>query len=563
VTQSTPEPGALAANRQILTRLQPAFTGARRALLRLERTRPLYVVGGFIVAEWIVTFALALTIRHDGWLWYQGGDQVWYYTTSWLAVHGHLAAAYVGYGWSTLLMPISLVSGPNLLNALPAIILLNVLVLMPVAMTATYGIGERLGGRLFGYWVLLLWLALPFIGIKYTDAGFKQRYTELALPDSFGLTSLSEFPCMAMLAVSAYFCLRALKRPAWFDGVLAGVFAGFAIGIKPSSSVFLVGVVLALLACRNRIAIAAFAVGVAPGIVALAFWKWRGLGYLPLFQADHALRLALGPTVLPLAALDVHKYVNLDWGQFQNNLGSLREHFWSARVVEWTVVAGLIGLARRGRAAFLVLGGWFVGYVVVRVANPLGSLETGALLKGLLPSIPSFVMIVAALPLLVPGVPRRLRPGPANAWGTPRRRLTAIVAAVLLFAVVPITLAGITSRATSGYVYTEPGPIPVDGTLDLHATVAAGRVQLAWNRQHPATISVFYEVLRAKADACSNPPDLWTCSPTIATTRAGSYVDSPPKGLYDYRILLDADWLNDQLHGDEYLASPPVRVMVP
>ncbi len=34
-----------------------------------------------------------------------------------------------------------------------SIVLLNVLVLMPVALLATYGIGVRIGGRLFGYWV--------------------------------------------------------------------------------------------------------------------------------------------------------------------------------------------------------------------------------------------------------------------------------------------------------------------------------------------------------------------------------------------------------------------------
>ncbi len=547
-----------------VARLQPARAGLRRGLSWLAQVRPLYVVGSFIVVEWLVTLGLALKIRHNGWLWYHGGDQVWFYTTSWLLWHGRLATTLVGYGWSVLLMPFALVGGPDLVRALPAILLLNVLMLMPVAMTAVYGIGERLGGRLFGYWVLLLWIVLPLIGITYTDTGFKQRYTELALPDSFGLTALSDFPCMVMLAVSAYFCLRALERPAWSDGVLAGVFAGFAIGIKPSTSVFLVGVVLALLACRSRIAFAAFAVGVAPGIVALTFWKWRGYGYLPLFHAEHALRLALGPTVQPLAALNVHKYVNLDWGQFEHNLASLREHFWSARVVEWTVVAGLVGLARRGRAAFFVLGGWFVGYVVVRAANPLGDLDTGALLHGLLPSIPGFVMIVAALPLLVPGVSRRLpRPGPACAWKTPRWRLTAIVAAVLLFALVPITLAGVASRATAGFANTESGPIPIDAGLTPHVQVVGGHVQLSWAGRNPGSAAVYYEVLRGNAGACAQPPSLWQCATVVGTPRTGSYVDTPPKGIYDYRIVLDADWLNDLLHGDEYLASPPVRVMVP
>src|SRR5204862_1225381 len=212
--------------------------GLRTTAARLERVRPVYVVGAFVVAEWLATLGLALSVRHNRWFYYHGGDQVWFYTTSWLLKHGQLVPTHVGYGWSVLLMPLTLGGGPNLIQVLPAIVLIDVLLLMPVAMIATYGIGERIGGRLFGYWVLVVWLVLPFVGIKYTDTGFKQRYTELALPDSFGLTSLSDFPHMAMLAVAAYFCLRVVQRPAWADGLLAGLFAGFAIGIQPSSPPF-------------------------------------------------------------------------------------------------------------------------------------------------------------------------------------------------------------------------------------------------------------------------------------------------------------------------------------
>ncbi len=49
--------------------------------------------------------ASALTVRHNGWIYYQGGDQVWYYTTSWLLAHGQVPLTAVGYGWSVLLLP--------------------------------------------------------------------------------------------------------------------------------------------------------------------------------------------------------------------------------------------------------------------------------------------------------------------------------------------------------------------------------------------------------------------------------------------------------------------------
>jgi hypothetical protein len=159
-----------AAYAPVIERLRPLSDAVRR----LERVRPLYVISVFVVVEWLVTLGLALKIRHNSWLFYQGGDQTFYYTTSSLLLHRHLIPTSVGYGWSMLLLPLALVDGPNLLNALPAIILINVLVLMPIAMIATYGIAERIAGRLFGYWTLFLWIAIPLIGIKYVDTGFKR-----------------------------------------------------------------------------------------------------------------------------------------------------------------------------------------------------------------------------------------------------------------------------------------------------------------------------------------------------------------------------------------------------
>ena len=85
---------------------------------------------------------------------------------------------------------------------MPAIVVLNVVVLMPVAMAALYGIGARIGGRVFGYWCLLLWVIVPFLGVLYTNTGYHQRYTELTLPQGFGLTAMSDFPTMVAVIVS-------------------------------------------------------------------------------------------------------------------------------------------------------------------------------------------------------------------------------------------------------------------------------------------------------------------------------------------------------------------------
>src|SRR5207237_5060967 len=100
--------------------------------------------------------------------------------------------------------------GPNLVSALPAMVLFNTLVLLPVALLCMYGIASRIAGRVFGYWAAALWILLPYLGIVFVEPGYHQKYTELTLPQQLGLTSVPDFPAMVALLVSAYFCLRAL-----------------------------------------------------------------------------------------------------------------------------------------------------------------------------------------------------------------------------------------------------------------------------------------------------------------------------------------------------------------
>jgi hypothetical protein len=541
-----------------------AVDAVRAGTSRLAEVRPLYVVGAFVLVEWLVTLAVALTVRHNGWLYYQGGDQVWFYTESWFLRHAQLVPpTVIGYGWSLLLLPFTLFSGPDLLHALPAILLLNTLVLMPVAVVAMYGIGRRLGGRLFGYWVVLLWIVVPLVGIKYADAGYHQRYTEEALPQGLGLTAYADFPSMVMLAVSAYFFIRALQGRAWEDGMLAGAFAGFGIGIKPSSSVFLVGIALALVAARHRRAAVSFALGLAPAVVALAVWKWRGLGYLPLFHAAPAARLALAAGSAPLGALNLHRYLHLlDWGQFQRNLDSLREHFWSLRVVEWLVVAGLVALARHSRTALLLVGGWFAAFAIVKGSYTYASFDNGSLFRFLIPAIPPFVLLLAALPLLLPGARTRLPSvAPPQEWGTPRLRLTLVAAALGLFAVVPLALAGVTRPTvpdTPPQIVNATGPLP--DTVAVHVAVHGRRVTLDWPAEHSAP-RVFYQVTRA-SPGCLTSQALDACLQEVARLRTPRWTDTLTRGRWAYRVTVSANWLDDPGHGDPYLISRPLPVTI-
>src|SRR5439155_13959022 len=134
----------------------------------------------------------------------------------------------------------------------PAIVLFNVLVLAPVALLCIYGIAKRIGGKLFAYWATTLWLGVPFIGIEFTDYLYHQRYTELTLPQGFGLTAMADFPSMVAVLVSVYFALQVLEQRDMVEALAAGLAAGAAIAIKPSSSVFLAGILLGLL-YRGRV----------------------------------------------------------------------------------------------------------------------------------------------------------------------------------------------------------------------------------------------------------------------------------------------------------------------
>src|SRR5205823_10845261 len=202
--------------------------------------------------------------------------------------------------------------------ALPAIILFNALVLLPLGVLCMYGIGERIGGRLFGYWTALLWIVIPFVGIRYALQGYHQKWTEITLPQLLGLGAMSDFPSMIALVVGAYLCLRALDDRRWFWSVGAGFAVGYALAVKPSNAVFLVAPALLFLVYRVR-ALLPFGIGLAPCLAALGFWKIKGQGGLPWQTTTPAPqhRVAIGI---------VHRYLGVNnWTQLHNNLIQLRE----------------------------------------------------------------------------------------------------------------------------------------------------------------------------------------------------------------------------------------------
>jgi len=556
-------------------RLGRARTLAARSRAFLEAQRPVRVIAAAIVVEWLAVLGLALTVRHNSWIYYQGGDQLWYYTLGWLLAHGHLWQTPIGYVWSFWLAPIARAAGPNAAAAMPAVLLVDVLLLLPAAMLALYGIAVRLGGRLFGYWTLLLWIVVPFIGVLYTDQGYHQRYTEITLPQGFGLTALADFPTMVATLVGLYFCTRVVTdaRPSLIDAAAGGAGFGSAIGTKPSVSLVLVGPALAFLARRHLVSLAGFVAGLAPFVVTLAVWKERGLGNLPVLGAAPSSPRGVA-AVAPVVGLDLHKYVrDLSWHHLSRNIDLLREHFWSGHGAVWLVVAGLIAITLSSRIIGLLVAGSFVPFALVK-ASYIATIEDTSLFRILIPAFPLFVLGLASLVYLVPGTRRRpVPPARDPRRASPRLRLGLLAAVVVLGAVVPVAAIAAATRTGPPYAAEIVGtqmPVPVGVDLGLRATVRNGRLLLTWREQHPAGGKVFYRVSRMAA----SPSAGLTCSVSgaeictlawheVGVTGQGARYDTPGHGVFTYRVGVATNWLDDPAYGDVYLVSEPLTVRVP
>jgi hypothetical protein len=538
---------------------------ARERLLAL---RPLYVLSGFVALQWAAVAALAVTVRHNGWIYYMGGDQLWHYTDAYILAHGHMAPTYVGIGWSTLLTPVAWLAGPDLVSGLPAIILFNTLVLLPLGVICMYGIGERIAGRIFGYWTALLWILLPFVGIRYALPGYHQKWTELTLPQLLGLGAMSDFPSMIALVVGAYLCLRALDDRRWFWPVGAGFAVGYALAIKPSNAVFLVAPALLFLVYRVRVVIP-FAIGLVPCLAALGFWKIKGQGNLPWQTTEPARRVAIGPGGI------VHRYLGVNnWTQLHNNLIQLREHLWSDRVLEFLAVAGIAALLVRSRRAAIFVGSWFAVFLLLKGTYLDARVEDASFWRLLMPAFPAFVVLVAAVPLLIPGL--RARPAALAPRRTPTRLFAAVFAVlVAVLAIFPIALVAAAK--------------PIRGSdpeaFDLHATLVAessalhvraqrqgDAVVLAWSPDRPSPGKVFYSIYRTAGSTdtlcglVKNAPSFCVLreeAQAIGTTRTTRWIDRPSAGTWTYRVGIVANWLDSMQQGDVYVFSRSVTVRAP
>ncbi len=535
------------------------------AAAAIERNRRL-VLAAVVVAQWAGVLAIALSARHNGWLYYHGGDGIWYWTSAWALGHLTLPATQIGFGLAVFQAPVAAFLGPSLLSGLPFVLLLNTLVLLPLVPLLLYGIGERIAGRLFGLLAACLWLVLPLLA----DRGFRPDYRhdqflDNFLPGSVGLNALGDFPSAVACLAVVYLTLRAIDTSAATDAVLAGTLAGFALAIKPSNALLLPAPFVGLVLARRFPQAGAFVVALLPAVVALALWKQRGLGTLPLFgSALGGMRLAAG--ALPLAGLpNPARYGGVHWGAIEQNLRQLREIFWSKTLLEWVAIAGTFGLLRRSFAKGAVIVTWFACYFAFKAGSAQASVYAGSFFRLLEPAYPAYVLLAAAcIGLLAPGLRPRPSPPPR-----PATRRTAILAILVLGLFPLVFVAAARPAATGSFAELADDSLSIRVVdLGLTATATDGRVRLAWRARPSSTATIKYRVYRAAsaADDCTLLPegvrDCVVSSQAVANVRATGYVDRPGAGRWIYRVAVVAAWNGDPASGDPLLLSRPVSAVV-
>ena len=155
--------------------------------------RPRRVLGTLVVIQLVLIASLTRSIHHNGWVFYQGGDQIISTATGWLLGRLQLPPTEVGYLWPLLQVPITWFTGPTFVQAIPPIVLFNVLVLGPAALIAFYALAATVGGRLIGYWAALLWVVGPFVAIPLFVHRYHPQWVDEFMPQALGLTAMSDY----------------------------------------------------------------------------------------------------------------------------------------------------------------------------------------------------------------------------------------------------------------------------------------------------------------------------------------------------------------------------------
>ncbi len=249
-----------------------------------------------MVGQIALVAILALSVEHNGWVWFQGGDQIWMTTTGWVLGQRNLAPTELGYLWAAAQAPVTWATGPTYVQALPVLVVAQVLVLGPIALYCVYAhrAGDRrTAPRLLG--------GVPLGDRPVCRDPALRRSLPGALVRAVRPTSARAHSDGGLSVDGPRAGRRALRRPLaeagpMPDALLAGVLIGAAAGLKPPNLLVAGGAVLAYVVARRWREGLACGVAIAPALVVLLLWKVRGLGTVPAFALEQArIAARVGP----------------------------------------------------------------------------------------------------------------------------------------------------------------------------------------------------------------------------------------------------------------------------
>jgi hypothetical protein len=276
-----------------------------------------------------------------------------------------------------------------------AIVVPQVVVLLPLALVLVYEVALRLGGRLFAAWAAAVWIALPYAGLVYANPSLRHDYAHGFLPHLLGLADDPRFPAMVAFLAAVLFALRAMETARNIDVAISVAAAALGAAFVPREALVALAPVVGLaLGGRARHAIFAAAA-------------------LAILLAGVAGAVAAGLLSSPFTHVGIHDATG--------SLGSLKENFWSGRVLEWLAIAGVAGAVRGRVAAGAMIGIALLAAFVSRQGGDVTPLARNlSLLRTFLPVWPAVALAVASLPLLLPGRHIRAQATRAAAEGSGR-----------------------------------------------------------------------------------------------------------------------------------------------
>ncbi|HEV2590678.1 MAG TPA: glycosyltransferase family 39 protein [Gaiellaceae bacterium] len=503
---------------------------------------------------------------HNGWIWYSGGDATEYWAEQWSMAHLSIPQAVIGPGLPVYYAWVPLVAGATLLQGAAVIVLLQAIVLVPLAFILFWLIADRLFGRVYAWACALLWIAGPFLLIH----GFVSRYRpafdqQFLVPHWFGFTNMADLPSLVAVLASAWLLLRAVDLQSRTDAVLAGLAWGIALMLKPSNGFFVIAVAVLFLATRQWRQAAHFAVALVPALLVLLLWKLRGLGTIPITSSSYQhVRLAAG--IDPTLAVGTSKYGGFNWSHLQQEIIQLREFFWSMRFLEFLLFAGAFGVIRRRPTRGLFVVSWFAAYGMIKGSNTQANFDTTSWFRLSEPGLPAYILLAVGVVYCLPVLGRRATELAAPA--VERLDVRRIAVSAAFAAAIPVLVMVIAQPASSMRIARDNSTVneaPLSDAFDLRAHRHGDKLTLTWRRPpHGTTTPLFALYYAGRNNGCEEPEqgarECRLDMTTFKRVRKTSITVPHAKGTYWFRVGMVANYKLSTGSGDLMLLSRAVRV---